>query len=274
MNKAFLSLQAAEDPRQVYVDANRTNVIVNVTAPPAGKGKVATPLTLFIYTKAEQDRVMQTIKEGSYLFVAGAKLRHDLKKREHSLHGGLIYPVNPGEFGIINDVILGGRCIKDVDRTDERAYRVTDGGYVISNQTISVNTGKQQADLYNFYAINEASARYNLAELVATMTKKGTGLTISGRLVTDGWTDKASNEQRYSTKIQLVNMTLAPKAESGEIKPSTELAPGSTPSSLWGNADDPAPAPQPVAAAPVPAPDVWSDGLPDLPSSNDDNDPF
>jgi single-stranded DNA-binding protein len=274
MNKAFLSLQAAEDPRQVYVDANRTNVIVNVTAPPAGKGKVATPLTLFIYTKAEQDRVMETIKEGSYLFVAGAKLRHNLEKREYSLHGGLIYPVNPGEFGIINDIILSGRCIKDVDRSDERAYRVTEAGFVITNQTLSVNTGKQQADLYNFYAINETSARYNLAELVSTMTKKGTGLTISGRLVTDGWTDKASGEQRFSTKIQLNNMTLAPKAQSGEIKPSTEIAPGGTAASLWGNADDPASKPQPVAAVATPAPDVWSDGLPDLPSSSDDNDPF
>jgi len=128
---------------------------------------------------------------------------------------------------------------------------------MICNQTLSVNTGRNQADLFNFYAINTAEDKLNNAELLVNFTKKGTGLTIQGRLVTDAWKD-ANGDKKSQTKIQLVSMTLAPK---GSATPSTQtIQPSTTVASdnvtpLWGGrqAEEET--------------DPWSvnTGLPDLP---------
>jgi len=301
MNKAYLSVQAVEDPKEIYIDQSRTNVIINCLVPPAAN-KAPTPVIVYVYGKDDKTRVLSSIKAGSTLFIAGGKLRHDLKTRQHSVHGGSIYAVSHQTFGIVNEIILGGRCIKDVDRSDDKQFKTTESGYMVTNQTLSVNTGKQQADLFNLYAINKADDRYNLAELLANMTRKGTGLTICGRLTTDAWTDKSTGQPKTSTKIQVNNMTLAPKASTpGEVKPSTTMPAGTTPVSLWGGQTLPAesnhaeptasatpqsigepaadpwikpeePAPVPVAAATP----VTAGPLPDLPVSDadDDDSPF
>ena len=299
MNKVYLSVQASSDPKEIYVDQTRTNVIIECLVPPAS-GKAPTPVTVHVYGKDDKARVLSTVKQNSTLFIAGGILRHDLKTREHTIHGGSIYAVSHETFGIVNEIILGGRCIREVDQSDARSFRCTDSGYMITNQTLSVNTGKQQADLFNLYAINKADDRYNQAQLLCDFTHKGTGLTICGRLVTDAWTDKASGEQKSSTKIQVNKMTLAPKSGvPGEVKPSNTINAGSTPTSLWGGQtmqnespqqDAIAPAPSaPTPPAPVPALDPWvkanesmnelvqanaAQALPDLPASTDDDAPF
>ena len=233
MNKFYVSVQTIEDPRQVYVDSSRTNVLVNALIPPA-KDKAPTPVTLHIYAPVDQARVMQTVKANCHLFIAGGKLRHNLETREYSIHGGSISLVSPETFPIINEVVLSGRCIKDIDQADARAYKRTDSGYVICNQTLSVNTGKNKADLFNFFAINKADDRFNKADYLSTFTRNGTGLTISGRVVTDAWTDKATGQAKNKTQIQMYDMTLAPKPKAGTIEPRTEL-PANTPvQSLWG----------------------------------------
>ena len=289
MNKAYLSVQATSNPKEIYVDQTRTNVIIECLVPPTAN-KAPTPITVHVYGKDDKARVLSGIRTGSTLFIAGGKLRHDLKTREHSVHGGSIYPVDYQTFGIVNEVILGGRCIRGVDKTNEKEFRQTDSGFIITNQTLSVNTGKQQADLFNLYAINKSDDRYNLAELLATMTNKGTGLTICGRLTTDAWTDKASGQPKSSTKIQVQNMTLAPKpTTSGEVKPSNTMPAGSKPASLWGGqtlanesphqdamaapktmiASDPWIKPEETQPAPEPVA-VMNEPLPDLPSQDDD----
>jgi single-stranded DNA-binding protein len=182
---------------------------------------------------------MQSVKANSHLFIAGGKLRHDLESREYSIQGGSIAIVSPETFPIINEVVLGGRCIKDIDQGDARAFKRTDSGYVICNQTLSVNTGKNKADLFNFFAINKVDDRFNKAEYLASLTRNGTGLTISGRVVTDAWTDKATGQAKSKTQIQMYDMTLAPKPKAGTIQPSTEL-PANTPvQSLWGGQTQP-----------------------------------
>ncbi len=299
MNKVYLSVQASSDPKEIYVDQTRTNVIIDCLVPPAS-GKAPTPVTVHVYGKDDKARVLSTVKQNSTLFIAGGTLRHDLKTREHTIHGGSIYAVSHETFGIVNEIILGGRCIRDVDQSDSRSFRCTDSGYMITNQTLSVNTGKQQADLFNLYAINKADDRYNQAQLLCDFTHKGTGLTICGRLVTDAWVDKASGEQKSQTKIQVNKMTLAPKSGvSSEVKPSTTINAGSMPTSLWGgqtmqnespHQDAIAPAPSaPTPPSPVPALDPWvkanesmaelvevnaAQALPDLPASADDDAPF
>jgi single-stranded DNA-binding protein len=76
----------------------------------------------------------------------------------------------------------------------------------------------------------------NNAELLVNFTRKGTGLTIQGRLITDAWKDANTGEKRSNTKIQLVSMTLAPKGQ-GEVKPiapQTTVASSENVTSLWG----------------------------------------
>ena len=233
MNKIYVSVQTIEDPRQVYIDSSRTNVLVKALIPPS-KDKAPTPVTIHVYTPVDQARIMQSVKANSHLFIAGGKLRHDLDAREYNIQGGSIAIVSPETFPIINEVVLGGRCIKDIDQGDARAFKRTDSGYVICNQTLSVNTGKNKADLFNFFAINKVDDRFNKAEYLASLTRNGTGLTISGRVVTDAWTDKATGQAKSKTQIQMYDMTLAPKPKAGTIQPSTEL-PANTPvQSLWG----------------------------------------
>jgi hypothetical protein len=58
-------------------------------------------------------------------------------------------------------VILAGRCVKDINHEDARSFRTTANGYMICNQTLSVNTGRNQADLFNFYAINSSEDKFN-----------------------------------------------------------------------------------------------------------------
>ena len=118
---------------------------------------------------------------------------------------------------------------------------------------------KNQADLFNFYAMNSVDDKLNNAELLVNFTRKGTGLTINGRLVSSGWTDKETREQKIKTQIQINKMTLAPKSQ-GEpkpIEPKANVASEKEVSSLWGGktADE--------------GSDPWThasgSGLPDLP---------
>jgi len=291
MNTAFLSATALEDPAQVFTSASRTTVKLLVKVPGFGK-KVDTVLPVSIWRQDDQQRIMQSIKKGSHLFVAGARLRCDSETKEWSLDGGNVYAIRPSEFGIVNEVILSGRCIQDMDRSDPRIFKATDSGFLIANQCLAVGVGRQQNELFPFYGINKANDSYNLAMLLCDFTRKGTGLTISGRLATDSWIDNTTGEQRTRTKIQLNKMTLGPKPKSTEIKARTTIPSGSEPASLWGQPQpdevhderpdvgagtgDGMPSEQavkqPVATGNIS--DVWGDKMPDPTPSGDDEQPF
>jgi len=231
MNFITVCAQTTQEPTEVYISSTNTAVRCPVLLPPVGN-KGATPIELNVYGKGTE-RFLKTPK-GAHIYIHGAKLRYNLEGRSFSLHGGIIATVNES-FPIFNTVILGGRCVKDIDREDVRAFKTTADGLMITNQTLSVNTGRNQADLFNFYAINSADDRFNQAELLLNMTRKGTGLTIQGRLVTDTWADKETKERKSNTKIQLVSMTLAPKTQesSSALKPHTTSS-SDEPQSLWG----------------------------------------
>ena len=103
------------------------------------------------------------------------------------------------------------------------------------------------------------------AKLIADYTKKGTGLTIEARIVTDSWTDKETKEQRTLTKLQLINMTLAPKgiADQKPVESKANVAGGQEVTSLWGGrTGDPEEqevpsSPHQAAIAQEPASDPW-----------------
>jgi len=241
-----------ETPREVFTSATSSNLCAEVILPPAGN-KSPTHIKLHVYGKACDK--FKDLPKGTRIYIHGSKLRHDLDTRTHSLHGGVIAAVTES-FPIFNDVILTGRCVKDIDEKDPRSFRTTPEGLMICNQTLAVNTGRNQSDLFNFSAINSAQDKLNQAELLANFTRKGTGLTIRGRLVTDSWIDKDTKEKRAYVKIQLVQMTLAPKVTSSSTEP---VAPKlQTQVASTG----------PTLSDPVETASLWgttSVGLPDLP---------
>jgi single-stranded DNA-binding protein len=247
--------QTLEEPREVYTSATSTAIRCMVGIPAVGN-KSATQIELNVYGK-NAERFARAPK-GAHVYIHGAKLRHDLDTRTHSLHGGTIAAVND-QFPIFNDVILVGRCVKDLEG-DARAFKTTESGLMICQQTLSVSTGKNQADLFNFYAINSANDKLNNAELLFNFTRKGTGLTLRGRLVTDSWTDQSTKERKSQTKIQLVSMTLSPKGSGQEtkpIQPQATVRDGTEVQPLW-NSDNTNTAVDPWSVA-------SGGGLPDLP---------
>ena len=232
MNQTFVCAQTTEVPREVAISATNYAMRCSVLLPPVGN-KAPTPIELNVYGKAAE-RFARTTR-GAQIYIHGAKLRFDLESRTYSLHGGIIATVDES-FPILNTVILSGRCVKDIDHEDARAFKTTADGLMICNQTLSVNTGRNQADLFNFYAINSAEDKLNNAELLVNFTRKGVGLTIQGKLITDSWIDKESKEKKAATKIQLVSMTLAPKTGDSPrtIQPQTTVASGGEVANLWG----------------------------------------
>ena len=234
MNLVFICAQVTEKPREVFTGPNSTAVKCNLLIPPVGN-KAPTPIEITMWGKsAERSRELEA---GAHVYVHGARLRYDLNERKFSLERGSMTQVSSDQFPIINTVVLSGRCIKDIDTNNPMEYKVTESNLIICNQSLSVSTGRQQADIFNFYAINGVDDKYCPAKLLPTFTRKGTGLTIHARIGTDSWVDRNSKETMTRTKIQMIEMTLAPK-DRDQATASTEKAPASqvTPSkeSLWG----------------------------------------
>ena len=237
MNLAFLCAQLLEDPKKIYTSESTSNARCLIGLPPIGN-KAVTRIQLTVYGK--QVDQLANLKAGHQIYLHGSKLRYDIETKEFRLEGGNFGTVSHEYFPVFNTVILSGRCIKNINRDDERDYKVTPSGLMICNQSLSVNTGRNQSDIFNFYAINSTEDRNKLAELLKNFTRKGVGLTVQGRLLTDEWKDKMTGQGRSQTKIQLIQMTLGPKTQAATdaIEPKTNLASGTAPETLWGNQQD------------------------------------
>ena len=237
MNLAFLCAQLLEDPKKIYTSESTSNTRCLIGLPPIGN-KAVTRIQLTVYGK--QVDQLANLKAGHQIYLHGSKLRYDIDTKEFRLEGGNFGTVSHEYFPVFNTVILSGRCIKNINKDDERDYKVTPSGLMICNQSLSVNTGRNQSDIFNFYAINSTEDRNKLAELLKNFTRKGVGLTVQGRLLTDEWKDKMTGQGRSQTKIQLIQMTLGPKTQSApdSIEPKTNLASGTAPETLWGNQQD------------------------------------
>ena len=237
MNLAFLCAQLLEDPKKIYTSESTSNARCLIGLPPIGN-KAVTRIQLTVYGK--QVDQLANLKAGHQIYLHGSKLRYDIDTKEFRLEGGNFGTVSHEYFPVFNTVILSGRCIKNINKDDERDYKVTPSGLMICNQSLSVNTGRNQSDIFNFYAINSTEDRNKLAELLKNFTRKGVGLTVQGRLLTDEWKDKMTGQGRSQTKIQLIQMTLGPKTQTAPdaIEPKTNLASGTAPETLWGNQQD------------------------------------
>ena len=234
MNFACLCAQITEAPHEAYTGPTQSVVKCVVTLPPLSDRKAPTVMEYSVTSRAAKEK-LASLPVNTLLYIHGATLRHDLENRVHYITGGNMAQVTE-QFPIFNDVILSGRCIKDVTRDGDRPMlKVTDSGLTICEQSLSVNTGKGTADLFNLVAFNGSEDRFRPAELMANFTRKGVGLTISGRISTDSWKDKVTGEDRSKTVITVNKLTLAPKGQPAEkpIEPSTTVS-NDEPAQLWG----------------------------------------
>jgi single-stranded DNA-binding protein len=257
MNFACLCAQITEAPHEAYTGPTQSVVKCVVTLPPLSDRKAPTVMEYSVTARAAKEK-LAALPVNALLYIHGATLRHDLENRVHSITGGNVAQVTES-FPIFNDVILSGRCIKDVTRDGDRPmFKVTDSGLTICEQSLSVNTGKGSADLFNLVAFNGVDDRFRPAELLASFTRKGVGLTISGRISTDAWKDKNTQEQRSKTVITVNKLTLAPKGQPAEkpIEPSTTVS-NDEPAQLWGG--------RTATTYDSPHQDAISQGLPDIP---------
>jgi single-stranded DNA-binding protein len=240
MNFASLTVTLVGDP---IADSKNPNWFVSrclANVSPAGKNRVDTPLELVVV--GDRARLFQeNAKAGMKVFVNRGTLRHDLESRKFSVISGSVEPVNDG-FTRFNDVVLAGRCIKDIDESDPKIVRRTADGLLIVNQTLQVRTGDGQSDLFNLVAMNGANDKLPLARMMADFTRKGSGLTVWGRLSTRSWVDQSTGEPRISTQLAVSKMTLPPRPRTGdnlEIKPQASISEGSPAKSLWpGNSEN------------------------------------
>ena len=233
MHTAFLVAEVLDDPQIDYLDMNRKITKVPLRLPAIGKRRVD---TLIEYHSYKEDCGM---RKGDLVQIMDAKIRHDYKKRTWWLVGGNVEkrlpPCPPSNY-----CIFSGRVMKDIDVSEPRDYRLTDGGLMIANCSLSVVTGKQESDVIPFVAINGQEDRYKPAQLLCDMAgRKGLGLTIKGCLVTEAWEDKESGERKHKTQLLLKNFTMGPKQKTEQtIKPRAEIPEGSEPKSLWLPAND------------------------------------
>jgi len=264
MNFVSICANTIEAPRVSYTSETQTVIRCNLSIPPVGD-KAPTFCEYNVYGQRQEQFRSIVTQPNQRIFIHGAKIRHDLKANAYSLHGGVVTLISE-DFPLFNTVILGGRCIKDINPSDEKQFKVTASGLMIANQTLSVNTGRSQADLFNFYAINKQQDRLRNAELICNFTRKGVGLTINGKLTTDAWKDANGNE-RTNTKIQLASMTLGPKPNSMGATPPQQQQPlpqQQVPVQQYNQSQNSTQAPG--------APSLWGDnsGLPDLPGQYGD----
>ena len=121
--------QLLEDPREVFTGASSTAMRCMISLPAVSNKKADTPIELNIYGKTAER--FARLKKNMGIYLHDATLRYDLDTRQLSLHGGVVGMVNAETFPILNTVILSGRCVKDVNHEDERAFKTTPSGLMI-----------------------------------------------------------------------------------------------------------------------------------------------
>src|SRR6056300_1132006 len=112
--------QLLEDPREVFTSANSTAMRCMISLPAVSAKKAATPIELNMYGKTAER--LARLRKNAAVYLHDSTLRYDLETRAFSLHGGVIGLVSAETFPILNTVILSGRCVKDIDTEDQRAF--------------------------------------------------------------------------------------------------------------------------------------------------------
>jgi len=211
INSGDFKLRLVDKPKQVYISERNCAVQANAVIPPSYDKQVNTEIKL-IYRGAQTAKIL-SYEPGDYLFACDTTLRHEYDKLTKTDSWRLV-TYNPIElvdesFCPYNNVILFGRIAKDIDPNNSMDLKYIND-LIICNRSIVCSVAPQQGEFFNIFAVNKVDApNYNLAQNLADQYPKGTNVVIKGVLVTDGWTDKNTKEQRTSTKIKLLSINKA-----------------------------------------------------------------
>ena len=114
MNFVTVCAQLREDPREAFTGATNTVMRCKITLPPYGK-KAPTDLELTIYGEKQGNR-FRAMKKGMGVYIHGLSFNTMCSpRRSHCTVGN---PVDVEQFPILNNVILSGRCVKDINPED------------------------------------------------------------------------------------------------------------------------------------------------------------
>ncbi len=205
MNYVTVTVVTTEDARKI--EGRIPGVFCNVEVPPLAFGNYApTQLELKVWGKNQEQLV--SIKKGTKLYLEEAELyfSYDKERRIQTnwLKGSNILHVPP-EFPNVNTVILSGRCVNELKDTD---FRTSDKGFVTVRQSLAVTNKQDQPSYYNFKALynTKNNFRPNYPELIFNfLNKPHVAATIRGRIVTETWNDKKTQEERSSTMILIAD---------------------------------------------------------------------
>ena len=247
MNYVTLTVVTTEDARKI--DGRIPGVFCNVEVPPLPFGNYApTQLELKVWGKNQEQ--LAPIKKGTKLYLEEAELyfSYDKERRIQTnwLKGTNILHVPP-EFPNVNTVILAGRCVNELKETD---YRTSDKGFVSVRQSLAVTNKQDQPSYYNFKALYNVKNNFrpNYPELIFNfLNKPHVPATIRGRIVTETWNDKKTQEERSSTMILIADkqgITLNKSSQASTFQPVKKQESPATPSSVetpnWSLAPNPA----------------------------------
>ena len=227
MNYLNASIQISSNPREIYVSDRQTATACDGLMPPVGK-KAPTPIKFQMFGKAGTR--LLSFRKDTLVFVYGARLIHDHEAHTYTVSGGDMVQVTD-QFPIINTIILAGRCIKTIDVTDSRQFATLDSGLMIARQSLSVYANGQSC-LYNIDAISGADDKPCNAKILTDFARKGTGLTVGGKIVTSAYIKEGEAKTRTSIVVNAV--TFSPKPKAVEPPPQTTVADGESVGSLWG----------------------------------------
>ena len=125
----------------------------------------------------------------------------------------------------VNKVILIGNVGKDPE------VKTFDGGRTLVRLPLATSeTYKdRQGEKHTSTEWHNLEAWGNIAEILEKYVKKGDKIFVEGKLKTDSWED-SQGQRRYSTKIQVKNMTMlgSPGQGSGSNTPGDEFLQGKT----------------------------------------------
>lgn len=143
----------------------------------------------------------------------------------------------------MNVITLAGRAGRDPEA------RYFENGNVVANLTLAVNSTKKDEDADWF----DLQIWGKTAQIAVDYVKKGSQIAVTGRMVTERWTDRNTGEPRKKLVVSVDRLTLLGSRQDGQ--------PG-------GVQQAPAPAPTARQSAPAAAPTAWGS------SSDDDAIPF
>lgn len=150
-----------------------------------------------------------------------------------------------------HEVVLAGRTVKQLDKTDGRQYFSTDD-FTVVKRGIAVNQGRDKVDFFDVSAYSSEDSRFKITETITKFCAgKGTYLMVRGSLNSKrGTKPNEAGVKPVFTDININQLFLGPKTEHS----TSESSYSSNGNGYSGNGNGNGAAYRPEAYEPAPVP--------------------